>query len=203
MLLKLGRWALGSIGALYLLVTLTPIDRWWTNLLTGPTYDPKGDILIVLSGDSFGDVMGRETYLRTLYAVRYWRAGGYKQIFVSGGASAPGNVPIATLMREFLIGEGVPADAILSDTTSISTHENALHVFEALRNTPGRKVLLTSDYHTFRAWRAFRKAGLDVIPSSAPDIYKRVGFLRERWSAFIDLCVETGKVVYYKIRGWT
>src|ERR1700686_744569 len=115
LLLKLLRRVLAGLGALYLIVTLTPLDRWWTNLLSGPTYDPKGDILIVLGGDAFPDALGYGTYLRTLYAIRYWRSGGYRQIFVSGGPS-PGGPPISMQMRDLMVAEGVPAATITVET---------------------------------------------------------------------------------------
>jgi uncharacterized SAM-binding protein YcdF (DUF218 family) len=201
MLLKLLRRALAAIGGLYLIVTLTPLDGWWTNLLSGPTYDPKGDILIVLSGDALPDALGHGSYLRALYAVRYWRSGGYRQIFVSGGPS-PDGPPIATQMRDFMVAEGVPAAAITVETASGSTRENALYTLQALRGVQGRKVLLTSDYHSFRAYRAFRKAGLDVVSSSLPDNYKQIDNWWNRWDVFIGLCRETIKVGYYFVRGW-
>jgi uncharacterized SAM-binding protein YcdF (DUF218 family) len=201
MLLKIMRRVLAGIGALYLIVTLTPLDRWWTNLLSGPTYDPKGEILIVLSGDAFPDALGWGSYLRTLYAVRYWRGGGYRQIFVSGGPN-PGGPAIATLMRDYMVAEGVPAAAITVETAAGSTRENALFTLRALRGVPGRKVLLTSDYHSFRAHRAFRKAGLDVVSSSLPDNYKRIDNWWSRWDVFIGLCRETIKIGYYFVRGW-
>jgi uncharacterized SAM-binding protein YcdF (DUF218 family) len=148
MLLKLLRRVLAAIGGLYLIVTLTPLDRWWTNLLSGPTYDPKGDILIVLSGDALPDALGHGSYLRALYAVRYWRGGGYRQIFVSGGPS-PGGPPIATQMRDFMIAEGVPAAAVTVETASQSTRENAAHKRLSLlpglsrlpQGRPGRSIL--------------------------------------------------------------
>jgi uncharacterized SAM-binding protein YcdF (DUF218 family) len=201
LLLKLLRRVLATIGALFLIATCTPIDRWWTNLLSGPTYDPKGDILIVLSADAFPDALGYGSYLRALYAVRYWRDGGYRQIFVSGGPS-PGGPPIAAQMRDFMVAEGVPASVITVEINSSSTHENALFTSQTLRNMPGRKVLLTSDYHSFRAYRAFRKAGLDVVSSSLPDNYKLILNWRHRWTVFLGLCQETIKIAYYFARGW-
>jgi uncharacterized SAM-binding protein YcdF (DUF218 family) len=201
MLLRLLRRVLAAIGALYLIATLTPLDRWWTNLLTGPVYDPKGDVLIVLGGDAFPDAMGYASYLRALYAVRYWRDGGYRQIVVSGGPS-PGGPPIATQMRDFMVAQGVPAAVITIEPASSNTHENALYTLELLRNVAGRKVLLTSDYHSFRAYRAFRKAGLDVVSSALPDNYKSIGNWRNRWSVFLGLCLETTKIAYYFVRGW-
>jgi len=85
---------------------------------------------------------------------------------------------------------------------SVIDEQEARHVFEALRNTPGRKVLLTSDYHTFRAWRAFRKAGLNVQPRPFPDAGKRFNDWRQRWPIFLQLAGETGKILYYRARGW-
>jgi uncharacterized SAM-binding protein YcdF (DUF218 family) len=65
---------------------------------------------------------------------------------------------------------------------------------------PGRKVLLLSDYHAFRAYRSFRRAGLELVPSPFPDALKRVGMWWKRWLAFIDLCIEISKIGYDKSR---
>jgi len=200
MLLKSLRRILAAIGALYILVTVTPIDRWWTNLLTGPIYDPKGDVLILLGADAFPDVMGYGSYLRAVYGVRVWRSGGIRQVFISGGRGTGGVA--SALMRDFMAAEGVPQSAITIETASVSTRENALFTTRMLEKTPGRKILMTSDYHAFRAWRAFRKAGLDVELCSFPDNYKFVSSWWNRWGVFIGLCMETTKIGYYRARVW-
>lgn len=199
-----GRWLqriLAGIGALFLIVTFTPIDEWWTNLLTGPIIDPKGDVLIILGAEAFPDMIGFESYLRAVYGVRVWREGGFHEIFISGGRG-PNGMPAALPMRDFMVASGVPAGAIVVETASSNTHENALYTKAALGNNPGRLVLLTSDYHTFRAWHAFRKAGLDVEQCSFPDIYKQVGGVWNRWGAFLALARETAAIGYYRARGW-
>jgi uncharacterized SAM-binding protein YcdF (DUF218 family) len=84
----------------------------------------------------------------------------------------------------------------------MSTHENALRVAELLARVPGRKILLTSDYHMFRAYRAFKKSGLDVLPRPFPDVRKRADGWTGRWPAFLDLILETTKIGYYRVRGW-
>jgi uncharacterized SAM-binding protein YcdF (DUF218 family) len=71
-----------------------------------------------------------------------------------------------------------------------------------LRDTPERKVLLTSDYHMFRAFRAFQKAGLNVLSRPIPDARKRAARWLYRWWVFLDLSSETMKIVYYRARGW-
>jgi uncharacterized SAM-binding protein YcdF (DUF218 family) len=105
-------------------------------------------------------------------------------------------------MRDFLEAHGVPREAIQIETQSTTTHENALRVAELLAHVPGSKVLLTSDYHMFRAFRAFKKAGLEVLPRPFPDAGKRAVGWAGRWPAFVDLIVEMMKIGYYRVRGW-
>src|SRR5260370_4994876 len=76
---KLLQRVLAGIGALYVIVTITPLDGWWTNLLCGPTNDPKGDVLIVVGAEAFPDAMGYESFLRAVYGVRVWREGGFRR----------------------------------------------------------------------------------------------------------------------------
>ena len=63
-------------------------------------------------------------------------------------------------------------------------------------------MLLTSDFHMYRAQRTFKKAGLDVLPRPFPDVRKRATSLLGRWEAFLDLTYETAKIVGYYVRGW-
>jgi len=150
---------LAGLGLLVVLVTVTPLVSWWAGVLAGPWEDPNGDDLIVLGGSLLGDgVMGQSSYWRSTYAVLAWGEGTFHRVVVSGGGPA-GN-SIAEPMRDFLECRGVHRAAIQIETRARSTHENALYVAELLAGVPGRKVLLTSDYHMFRAHRAFKNAGL-------------------------------------------
>src|SRR5271155_1806607 len=111
---RAGRWivrALAAIGFLFVLVTVTPLDGWWIKMLAGPWNDTKGDVLVVLAGDSIKDVIGGSSYWRSVYAVRAWREGGFREVVVTGG-SLNGEVPAAERMRDFMVSQGVPASAI-------------------------------------------------------------------------------------------
>lgn len=187
---------LAAIGALLVLVTVTPLVTWWARALAGPWDDPPGEILIVLAGDQIDDdIIGESSYWRSVYAVRFWRSNQFRQIVISGSNAA------ATMGR-FLVSQGVPAAAITIEGRSTSTRENAVNTAEVLRGFSGRKVLLTSDYHMYRAHRAFLKAGLAVSPRPFPDAGKRVNIYRSRWGLFCELAAETGKILYYRARGW-
>lgn len=181
---------LACAGAALMIVTFTPLLEWWTNALSRPWGQPGGGTLIVLGSDATGDLIGEHSYWRGVYAVWAWRGGTFRNIIVSGPES----------MRDFLVAGGVPADRIQMETRSTSTRENAL--FTAPLNGGARAVLLTSDYHMFRAARAFRKAGVEVIPNPIPDAGKRMQHTRLRWEVFVDLVDETVKIVYYRARGW-
>lgn len=201
---KIGRFlvgALAAIGLLYVVATVTPIDHWWIEKLASPWYDPRGEVLVVPGADNMPDVMGLSSYYRSVYAVRVWREGGVHDIVVCG-ASEPGQVPIAVQMRDFMVSQGVPPSVIHTETESHSTRENALKSKPILDQLPGKKILLTSDYHMFRAYRVFRKAGIDVQPRPFPDAAKQIGVWWNRWSVFVNLWIENGKIAYYFIRGW-
>src|SRR5436305_4563958 len=119
------RGLLAALGLLLVLVTFTHIDLWWLMAMGGPWNDPKGDIMIVPGAEMQSDGMiGPSTYWRTVYAARFWREGGWREIVVSGGGPAGQNV--SNGMRDFLIASGVPAAAIVSESASNSTHENAV-----------------------------------------------------------------------------
>jgi uncharacterized SAM-binding protein YcdF (DUF218 family) len=204
MLRRIGRilrFLVASLGLAFVIVTVAPVDDFLIGRLAGPWNDPKGDILIVPGAESMNDAMGPSSYWRSIYAVRAWREGGFRQVVLTGGSRNKG-LPIAEQMRDYLVCQGIPASAILLEEQSQTTHENAVFTTRLLSGVPGRKVLLTSDYHMYRAYRAFRKAGLDVDPRPVPESAKAAGNWTLRWPVFLGLCDEMAKSIYYRARGW-
>ncbi len=186
-----------AIGVLWLVVTFTPVLAWWIAPLSRPWDDAAGDTLIVLGSEVHEDGMvGYRSYLRALHAARVYRERGFKKVVVTGGNG------IAQGIRTYLIGSGVPAERVITEDQAMSTRQNALFTARMISLWPGRKVLLTSDIHTFRAWRTFRKAGLDVRTSPAPDAGKRIHTRLDRWNVFLDLCAESTKIGWYWLHGW-
>lgn len=198
---RLARWLCMGVGVLVVVVSLTPLVHWWATALAGPWQAPAGDVLIVLGGSlqDYGTV-GGSSYWRAIYAERAWRAGGFREIVISGGEQADGNV--AEAVRSFLVCQGVPPDAVRVEAASHSTRENAVNTARLLSRTPGRKVLLTSDYHMFRAIGSFRKAGLEIQSWPYPDVRKRGTRWHGRWPAFLDLVQEAAKIAYYYAQDW-
>ena len=187
---------------LLIFASITPFDGWYARTLAGNWTDSDGDILILLTAEVNPDgIIGPASYWRSVYAVRAWRSGHFKKIVVSGGFMVT-SMSLASALAEFLVGNGVPREAIILEERSTSTHENALFTAELIGNMPGRKVLMTSDQHMFRASRAFHHAGLEIVPRPIPDVMKRANATLARGPLFVGLLVETAKICYYAAKGW-
>lgn len=187
---------------LFLIVHCTPLIPWYTKKLAGRQWDSQGDILIVLTADMLPDnLIGGATYWRAIYGVRTYRAGHFRSVVVCGGP-AGGTRTLAAVTADFMVANGVPREVIHLEERSTSTRENALFAARMISSWPGKKVLLTSDTHMFRALRVFRAAGLDVVPCYFPHALKLYNSPLNRWPLFCGLVTETTKIAYYYARGW-
>jgi uncharacterized SAM-binding protein YcdF (DUF218 family) len=192
-----GRWLVGllaAVGLATILVIATPIVTWWAQAYSGPLNHPKGDILIVLAAarDDRGGI-SFSSYWRARQALWAWQTGGFKKIVISGGG--PG-------ILNFLIVEGIPREAIVAEWRSTSTRENGIETARLIQGMPGKKVLLTSDFHMYRALHVFRKQGIEVTPMAVPDVLHSTEHWNGRFSAFETMLVESVKIIYYALRGW-
>lgn len=124
------------------------------------------DAIVVLGHRPPRDAHGieYETRARVERGVELLRAGAASRILFSGGQSTPQWVE-AEVMAEHALALGVPAAAIVKESQSRDTIENARFSVGKLRRELRRapKILLvTSAYHAERAARLFRCAGADV-----------------------------------------
>jgi uncharacterized SAM-binding protein YcdF (DUF218 family) len=193
------RTALMWVGVLLLLITFTPLVPWAAARLCVEWSDRDGEVLIVLLGTTVGDdsdaFIGANSYWRAVYAVRSWHYGRFRKVLLCGKGSAETVKPV-------LIAYGVPADAILVENRSTSTHENVLNAKPLLAGLHGPFVLLTSDYHMLRASRCFARENVPVITRPVPDVLKRSRTLQLRWEGFWTLGRELCALAYYKVHGW-
>ena len=145
---------------------------------------------------------GYSSYLRALYGARAWRERPFQEVILAGGLSPNAPQSLAASMADLLVAGAVPKNRIVLEEKSANTRENAILTRSLPQCCPGKVVLLTSDFHMFRARRTFEKAGLGVIPRPIPDVLKRSTHIYERWACFWVLVIETAKIAYYYVRGW-
>lgn len=196
LILRSACYAFALVGILSAVILATPLVAWWARAYADGALDqPKGNVLIVLAAaadDAHG--ISYSSYWRARMAALAWRNGGFSTVVISGGGG-PG-------IENFLASEGVPRSAIVADWNARSTRQNALDVQKLVANLPGKKVLLTSDFHMYRALRVFRKQGIDVTAMAVPDVLHESENWYGRIPGFQTMCLETVKIAYYQLRGW-
>jgi len=107
---------------------------------------------------------------RLLQAARLYLGGKAQRVVVSGGhlGWSRERSPESTDMAEILALWGVPRTAILEETQSRNTYENAVETRRLLAPEGINRVLLvTSAIHMPRAVALFRCAGFEVVPAPA------------------------------------
>jgi uncharacterized SAM-binding protein YcdF (DUF218 family) len=123
------------------------------DLLTVDSGPVSGDVLVVLGGGNTE---------RPLRAAELYKAGVAPKILCSGLGDCESN-------RALLRRAGVPAAAILREDQSHNTSENARFSIPILRRLGAKRVIIvTSWYHSRRAWHCFRHYAPDLIVYSRP-----------------------------------
>lgn len=136
---------------------------------------PSADAIVVLAGhvvpagarSPYGQI-GR-TADRAWHAARLYRGNKAPLVIASGGAvwDVPGEAPAAVVMRDFIVELGIPPTAVVLETESRNTRENAVNTAAIARQRGITTVLLvTSPRHMPRAAEAFAKTGMAVVPAS-------------------------------------
>jgi uncharacterized SAM-binding protein YcdF (DUF218 family) len=113
---------------------------------------PASDAVILLGG------AGLDLYNptnRIMHALQIYRAGKAPLIVYSGGKADP------------LVELGLPRAALILDTKSRNTRENAVNTATIFKARGWRSgILVTSAVHMPRAVAAFQKVGLSVTPAA-------------------------------------
>lgn len=113
---------------------------------------------------------------RVLRGARLYRAGKVSQVLAVGGRMpwTGARRSEAEGMRDLLEEWGVPREAIVLESGSLNTRENAFGAARVIREQGwGQVLLVTSAAHMPRAVEAFRAVGIEVVAS--PTDYRYAG----------------------------
>ena len=177
---------------------------------------PDVDAIVVLGGgvgrNSWGINLNAASD-RVWFAARLYRAGRAPLVVLTGGTISELGMdwPEAPAMATFLHDLGVPQSAILLESESQTTHENAILTEPLLRERGIKRILLvTSALHMPRALATFRKLDLDVI--AAPTDFEAEppsGYWLLRWLPDADALESSSRALkeylglwVYRLRGW-
>ncbi len=178
------RWGVSLVG-LGLLVVWIPATPLVADGLQGtlesafppaPVADaPSADAIVVLGGAIgaprpprvYPDLSGAAD--RVWHAARLYRAGTAPVIVASGGTVPWRDQRFreAEAMQALLTTWGVPADAVLLESQSANTYQNATRTAKIAKRRGFERVLLvTSALHMRRALATFRTAGVSAVPAA-------------------------------------
>lgn len=146
------------------------------------------DVIIVLgAGLQRDNSPGPALIRRTNQAAILWKDGYAPVIICSGGKPGNRTRSEADACAELLRGQDIPDSAILLENTSRSTEENVFESRKIMKANGWLTAIVVSDnYHLFRAYRLFHNADMLVTtsPATSPDPANYLIFLGREIVAF-------------------
>jgi len=142
------------------------------------------DVIIVLGAGVRGENVTRPLARRLDEAFYHWQTNPDVYVVVTGGLGSRATITEAEAMARYLAARGMPRERILLEELSTSTYENlkfAKAILEDYFPHGFSAVVITNDFHIYRAVRTARNVGLDVSRRGAyTDWYSwPVNYLRE------------------------
>lgn len=129
---------------------------------------------------------------RVKRGIELWHLHPEAKLIMSGGQGADELQPESHAMRAFALAQGVPEDAVFVEDRSANTREN-LAFTERLREqeeltSEGRLLVVSDDYHVFRALLITRTLGIAADGAGAKvRLYFALNALVREWVAYVDL----------------
>lgn len=152
-----------SFLLIFLLVEVVISTAWSKELPEGQQID----CILVLGAGLQGDSISLRLQARLDKALEYAKRFPNLPIIVSGGQGPDELRTEAAAMQEYLVKQGLAADRILLEDKSTSTQEN-LRLSKALFPKAKAKILIiTSDYHLYRALMLARLMGYEAYGAAA------------------------------------
>ncbi|MFH8579027.1 YdcF family protein [Streptomyces zaomyceticus] len=131
---------------------------------------------------------GREVYEKL--AAHERRDGVAPVLITSGGQGPDEELPESHAMADYLVERGFPAEAVVREDRSRTTEENMLFSRELMeRERPGAScVIVTNNFHAFRASLMARRAGMDgqVVGSPTAAYFWPSATIREFVAVFLQ-----------------
>jgi uncharacterized SAM-binding protein YcdF (DUF218 family) len=155
------------------------------------TSKTEADYVLVLGCQVIGEYASLPLLSRGYTAIRYLNRNPETKVVLAGGRGSGENITEAEALKRLLLENKIDKERILLEEQSRNTREN-LRLSDELYNLSGKNiVLVTSDYHMFRALSVAKKLKYTNV-SGLPSRSQRTAL-----PAF--LLREYVTIVYYKI----
>jgi len=155
------------------------------------TSKPEADYVVVLGCQVAGEYASLPLLSRGYAAIRYLNKNPETKVIVTGGQGPGENITEAASLRRLLLENKIDKERIFSEDRSRNTMENFIFADELYNLKDKNIIIVTSDYHMFRALSIAKKIN-----------YKNVSGLPSRSQRSIlpaFLLREYVTVVYYSL----
>ncbi|GKU80853.1 YdcF family protein [Niallia sp. NCCP-28] len=121
--------------------------------------------IIVLGAKANEQKLSKPLKYRAETAFAYWEKNQKSQIVVTGGQGKGETTTEAEALQNFFLKKGVPENRILVENKSTSTYENIQ--FAKKLFAIEEAVIVSNDFHLFRATTIAKKEGIQAYPLAA------------------------------------
>jgi uncharacterized SAM-binding protein YcdF (DUF218 family) len=199
---------LRSLGACALLAFLalafTPLAARLSHRLERPPRLERAAAIVVLGGGGVHSdgTLSDVSLRRTMRGIDLLQRGLAPWLVFSGPRARTGlaEAEIRAAMARKL---GVPASAILVETTARTTQEEAARIADLLLPRGASRILLVADTQGMRrAAGVFERAGFEVLPAPEDDVSGAPGTPDGRLALARRVFIEVTALVYYHLAGY-
>ena len=158
----------------------------------GETPKPGADYVVVLGAQWKTNGPSYVLQKRLDAASVYLMANPDTKVIVSGGQGSNEPISEAAGMRDYLVAAGVEEERILMEDQSTNTYENLVFSSRLFDKTTERIVLVTNNFHVYRAVKIAEKQGYAQVEGLAADSYPAMipnNLLREFFGVVKDFFV--------------
>ena len=139
------------------------------------------DVILVMGAAEYRGRPSPVLRARLDHALELYRRKLAPRILTTGGAGGDATFTEGGVGRSYLIDKGVPADAVVVETTGESTVQSIALAGEIMRRMGLHSVIVVSDgYHIYRVKRMLQFRGLKVYGSPRKETTHEPW--RERWN---------------------
>lgn len=172
---------------------------------------PLPEAIVVLGGGFDGDPQGADDVValsapslrRLLAGAAAFARDRTARLYIAGAADE--RVPESRVLAALAERLGVPAAAITTEQTSMTTWENAEHLRALPQPPPTRIALVSSALHLPRALVAFRAAGFDACAIASDSAWvppRGLGYFLPRTSALRKADAAIHEIVGMLVYRW-
>jgi uncharacterized SAM-binding protein YcdF (DUF218 family) len=157
------RVVVAAVLAVGLLITSTALAIWWT---ARQDSRPASDAIVVLGSAQYNGVPSSIFEARLEHAIRLYEHGVAPVVVTVGGKADGDQFTEAEAGQAYLIGAGIPGDALLAVPTGVDTLESMRAVSATFSDRGWSHAVLVSDpWHAMRAERMAEDLGMEAESS--------------------------------------